>query len=190
MHRGSIIIVFLFLSGSLFSQSISFVKEKIEMSIVDSSFAINGKYYFINNSSKEINTNFYYPFVINKNFQFPDSISIKNEDNVRVFYSKGKDGIFFNIKTMPQDSSEFTAYYRQKNLIKKAEYILTTTHNWNVPLQKAEYLIYLPNNLSLKSISLQPDSIKNGSTYKTYFITKENFMPLVNLIVEWERSEK
>ena len=33
-------------------------------------------------------------------------------------------------------------------------------------------------------------SLKNNFGYKTYFITKENFMPLINLIVEWQRSEK
>jgi len=190
MYRGILITALFFFSGNIHSQSLSFIKEKIEMTIYDSSFTVYGKYYFLNKCDKEINTNFYYPFVINKNFQFPDSIAIKNKKNVPVSYSKSEKGIFFNIKTLPEDTSEFSAFYRQKNLFNKAEYILTTTHNWNVPLQKAEYIVNLPIKLKLKSISLQPDSVKNNSPYKTYFITKENFMPVVNLIVEWGRSKK
>lgn len=187
MYRGILIISFFLFSGNLYPQNLSFIKEKIEMTVSDSSFSIIGKYYFLNKSNKEIVTSFYYPFFINDDYQYPDSILILNEDNLPVTYSKSKKGIIFMIKTHSRDTSEFTAFYRQSTLNKKAEYILTTTQNWNVPLQKAEYIINLPNHLNLKSISFQPDSIKNSTSCKTYFITKENFMPLVNLFVEWER---
>ena len=189
MYWGILITVLLIFSGNLQSQSLSFIREKIEMTIQnDSSFIVTGKYYFLNKSDKEINSNFYYPFVINKNYHFPDSIAIKNDNKIPVFYSKSKKGIFFTIKALPKDTSEFSAFYRQKNFNRRAEYILTTTQNWNLPLQKAEYIVNLPKYLKLKSISLQPDSIKNSLSFKTYFITKENFMPLVNLIVEWGKE--
>lgn len=188
MYWGIVITMLFVFWGNLYSQSLSFFKEKIEMTICDSGFTITGKYYFLNKSEREINQNFYYPFVINENFQFPDSIIIENKNSIPVSYIKSKKGIFFNIKTLPEDTSEFTAFYRQKNLVNKAEYILTTTQNWNVPLQKAEYTVNIPNNLKLKSISLQPDSIKDNSSYKSYFITKDNFMPVVNLIVEWGKE--
>jgi hypothetical protein len=160
------------------------------MTISDSNFTVTGKYYFLNKSDKNINTNFYYPFVINKNFQFPDQILLQDKNNQPISFSKSKKGVFFPIKTSSKDISGFTAFYRQRTLSKKAEYILTTTQNWNLPFQKAEYVVNLPNYLRLKSISLQPDSMKTSPFYRTYFVTKDNFMPLVNLIVEWERSEK
>lgn len=190
MYWGILITAFFFLSGNFYSQSLSFIKERIEMTISDSSFTIAGKYFFLNKNNKQFTTTLFYPFVINENVGFPDSISIKNKNSIPISYTKSKKGIFFTIKALPKDTSEFSAFYRQRNLIKKAEYILTTTQNWNIPLQKAEYIVNLPYNLKLKSISLQPDSIKNNLSYKTYLITKENFMPLVNLVVEWGRREE
>lgn len=190
MYRGILIAALFFLSENLFSQSIHFVKEKIEMTIQDSSFTIKGRYYFLNRNDKKFITSFFYPFIINNNYKYPDSILILDKNNLPVPYSKNKGGIFFAVKTLAKDTSEFTAFYRQRNLIKRAEYILTTTQNWNAPLQKAEYIVNLPKYLSLKSISLQPDSVINNPAYKTYFITKENFMPIINLIVEWKKRKK
>lgn len=190
MYRG-ILIIFFFFTGNIFSQNLSFIKEKIEMTIQnDTSFTIAGKYYFLNKSDRKFISSFYYPFFIDSNNKYPDSILILDGNNHLVSYTKSENSIFFAIKSLQRDTSEFSAFYRQKTLINRAEYILTTTQNWNVPLQKAKYIVKLPVNLILKSISLQPDSIKNNFGYKTYFITKENFMPLINLIVEWQRSEK
>ena len=188
MYRG-IVIIFFFSTCNLFSQNISFIKEKIEMTIQnDSGFTVTGNYYFQNNNDRKSTTSFYYPFVTNSNYKYPDSIIILDENKMPVNYSKGKNGIFFAVKSIPKNISEFTAFYSQKTLKRRAEYILTTTQNWNVPLQKAEYIVKLPKNLILKSISLQPDSTKNYPSYKIFFITKENFMPMVNLIVEWGKE--
>ncbi len=188
MCRG-ILFIILFFSSNLFSQNLSFIKERIKMTIQsDSSFTITGKYYFLNKKDEKVSTSFYYPFVINSNYKYPDSILILDENDLPVSYSKGKNGIFFAIKTASKDTSEFTAIYRQRCIHKKAEYILTTTQHWNVPLQNAEYIVNLPNYLNLKFISLQPDSVKNNFSYKTFFITKVNFMPIVNLIVEWGKE--
>jgi hypothetical protein len=188
MYRGILIIFFLFASN-IFSQNLSFFKEKIEMTIQsDSSFIITGKYFILNKNDKKNISSFYYPFVINDNYEYPDSILILDNNKIPVTYKKGKSGIYFTIRTGGKDTSVFQSTYRQKTLTRRAEYILTTTQNWNVPLQKAEYIVKLPNSLFLKSISLQPDSVKSSSSNKTYFITKENFMPVVNLIVKWGKE--
>ncbi|MGB8317765.1 MAG: hypothetical protein WCE54_06555 [Ignavibacteriaceae bacterium] len=187
MNRGVIIIAFS-LSFNLFGQNLSFFSEKIEMTIYDSCFTIYGKYYFLSKSNKEFTTTFYYPFVVNNNYKYPDSIAVWDGNDQSILYSKNKNGVFFAFNTSQKDTAEFTAFYRQKNLINKAVYILTTTQNWNLPLQKAEYVVKLPDSLKVKFISLQPDSIKSDSFCKTYFITKVNFMPLTNLIVEWEKE--
>ncbi|MEJ2615967.1 MAG: hypothetical protein P8Z35_13490 [Ignavibacteriaceae bacterium] len=188
MYRG-ILIIFFFCTGNIFSQNLSFIKEKIEMTIQnDSVFTISGKYYFLNKNDKKFISSFYYPFVIDSNNRYPDSILILDGNNHRVSYTKNENGIFFPIKSLQKDTSVFTAFYRQKTLKRRAEYILTTTQNWNVPLQKAEYIVKLPKSLILKSISLQPDSIKNYSSYKIIFIAKENFLPMVNLFVEWGKE--
>lgn len=190
MYRGILIIVLFFFPSNIYSQSLSFIKEKIEMTVHDSNFTITGKYYFFNKSDREIVTSFYYPFVVNRDYLYPDSILILNENNIPINYSKSKEGVFFSIKTPPKDTSEFTAFYKQKNLIQQAEYILTTTQNWKKSLREAEYVINLPSNFDLKYISLKPDSQKNSSLFKTYYITKNDFMPKTNLIVEWGRSNK
>ena len=191
MLQGRLIIfAILFFTVSSYCQNISFISEKIVITINDSNFTISGKYYFLNNNDKEISTSIYYPFKVDEDFLYPDSILILNKKDKFLNFSKGKKGIYFSLKFSPKDTTMFTAFYRQKNLIQKAEYILTTTQNWNAPLQKAEYIVNIPLKFKLKSLSLKPDSANNNSIFKTFYITKKNYMPKTNLIVEWERSKK
>ena len=191
MIRGTCkIISFLLMAVNVYSQNISFISEKIEMTVNNSDFTVDGEYIFINENDRLAVTSLYYPFKITKDIKFPDSISILDKKDYTIKYSRGKEGIFFTIKTLSKDTSSFKAFYRQEDSIPRAEYILTTTKDWNKPLQKAEYVIKLPISLNLKYISFKPDSIELTPSFKTYYITKKNFMPKTNLIVEWERSEK
>jgi len=191
MFRGSFILfsVLLF-SARIFPQDLSFFYERIEMTVSDSNFTITGKYLFENKNKREFRTSLYYPFVVSDSFSYPDSILVLSSSNIPSAYSKTKEGIIFPIKIHAEDTSGFTAFYRQKIFRNKAEYILTTTQNWKGPLKEAEYIINLPLNYNLNSISLKPDRINTGLQFKTYYINKKNFMPKNNLIVEWERSEK
>ncbi len=195
MVRGFFIaLLFLFISGYLYPQSLSFYKEKIEVIVEQNDFIVLGDYYFQNNSNDDTQVSLYYPYKITNDILYPDSVKVMGKNGEVFSYSKGKDGIFIPLKVKANDSSFFKVYYRQKNLTNKAEYILTSTQNWNHPLSEAEYVIKLPMEFKLRDISIKPfkeipAQAEQGS-YKTFLIKKQNFMPETNLIIEWERRIK
>ncbi|GAB6282374.1 MAG: hypothetical protein STSR0008_11190 [Ignavibacterium sp.] len=200
---GGILTTFLFLFCllNLYPQTVFFFKEKIEVIIEDEDFIVIGDYFFLNKSNQEIKLNLFYPFKINENLSYPDSINVTNKINSHIDFIQEREGILIPLNITPNDTTFFNVYYKQRSSINKAEYILTTTKHWKQPLQSAEYIIKIPEQFILKDISLKPYIEKTEYTYdgnnssvkllyQTYLINKKNFMPDTNLIVEWVRRLK
>jgi hypothetical protein len=128
----------------------------------------------------------YYPFSNRFNLSEPDSIKISDLSNGKVIsYNEYKDGIKFSIFIPTNDQLIFEVIYHQKTPSQKMEYILTTTQKWNRPLEKAEFIINIDSELNLESLSMEYDYKKVTNIFTTYFISKTEFMPDSNLILEW-----
>ena len=120
---------------------------------------------------------------------YPDSIQVFDLDNKPVPYKKSSKGVHFGVTVPPDSEISVKVKYSQKLLSNEMLYILKTTQSWKYPLRKAEYKIMLPIKFELKEISLQPFNQKSDSAYNTFYIHKENFMPVDDLIIKWEGRE-
>lgn len=183
---------FLFLS--LYAQPLQFARERIEVEVWGGECILNGTYYLRNNGHSPLRAALYYPFVITPELPFPDSIEITDGRSGQVVqFSSAANGIYFPVSIPAQDTAIYRVYYCQKTPSGKMEYILTSTQKWKRPLETADFIIRIPPEYLLISLSYPfdravPDSTgeKDGQRI-TYFIHKENFMPLTNLIIQWER---
>ncbi len=180
------IIILIFITSRLFSQSIDFFQEEIDINVNDNNCTVTGKYYFKNLSSKGIKKSLYYPFFIDTNSLYPDSITVidfaKNEN---IDFRKSKKGVFFSVFVEPKSVSIIEVFYKQKTLSNKMEYILTTTKVWGKPLEFAKFKIKIPKKYKLKHISYKYDKNLEQKEHNIYKITKKDFLPEKNLIIKW-----
>ena len=172
---------------SLPGQSLQFYGEKIEFRIQGEYAQVTGEYYFKNNTSRSLHQAMFYPFVINQDLPWPDSISIYLvSEKKSITYREAKAGILFMI-VVPADSMViYKVTYRQRTFGRKMEYILTTTQKWGHSLVFAEYSISLPEKFKLLDISLTPDSRQVINHKQIIKINRQNYLPTKNLKLYWE----
>ena len=172
---------------SLPGQALQFYGEKIEVCIQGEYAQVTGEYYFKNNTSRSLHQAMFYPFVINQDLPWPDSISIYLvSEKKSITYREAKAGILFMI-VVPADSMViYKVTYRQRTPGRKMEYILTTTQKWGHPLVFAEYNLSLPEEYKLMDISLTPDSRQVINHKQIIKINRQNYLPTKNLKLYWE----
>ena len=182
-----IFILFISFTQNTFSQSIRFFREKIDITVNKQNCQLEGTYYFANNNRQSIRRLLFYPFIINKDMPFPDSISVLNSNSgEKVKFHKSSDGIRFPIKILPEDTVIYNIYYSQKIPAKKFKYILTTTKKWGKPFKVAEYSIKLLKDYKLKELSIDIPFMKIVDRYKYYYSRKEQYLPDIDLFIRWE----
>lgn len=79
-----------------------------------------------------------------------------------------------------------TVFYSQKALANQCEYILTSTREWNRPLQFARYIIKIPEDMHLVYISMDYQEEKIQNNQHIYSISRVDFMPKENLKIVWK----
>ena len=187
------ILFYIILSGtiSVNAQSPKFLREIITITVHDDKCSLNGSYYFVNPGSQRTESLLFYPFVIDEDLLYPDSIRIFSPTLKKDLpYSKTDKGIFFKISLDPGDTSLYSVYYSQKTPVRRMEYILTTTRNWQRPLGSAEFLIKIPFNCELTFSSYEFDRVERGKVYTEYYVKNENFMPERDLKIKWSENRK
>jgi hypothetical protein len=181
------IIINLISWDSLPGQSLQFYGEKIEICIQGEYAQVTGEYYFRNNTSRPLHQVMFYPFVINQDLSWPDSISVYQvSEKKSLSYREAKAGILF-VLVVPADSMViYKVSYRQRTPGRKMEYILTTTQKWGHPLVFAGYSVSLPEEYKLLDISLTPDSRQIINHKQIIKINRQNYLPTKNLNLFWE----
>lgn len=172
---------------SLPGQSLQFYGEKIEICIQGEYAQVSGEYYFRNNTSRPLRHTLYYPFVINQDLPWPDSISVYQvSEKKSISYREAKAGILFMLVVPPNSMDIYKVTYRQRTPGGKMEYILTTTQKWGHPLVFAEYNISLPEEYKLIDFSITPDSRQVINHEQIIKINRQNYLPTKNLKLYWE----
>jgi hypothetical protein len=69
------------------------------------------------------------------------------------------------------------------------EYILTSTRNWQRPLDSAEFLIQMPESCDLTELSFPYEWIDTTAGFKIYCLRFEDFYPDKNLNFTWQRRK-
>lgn len=155
-------------------QSLQFFGEKLDFSIDQNRFSVNGIFYFANNTGEVIRKSILFPFSKNS-----DSLTVKRIYNLtyreRIAYQKLNNAIAFQIIVLPSDTVKLNIAYSQST-DKENVYILESTKTWGQKLKWADYSLIVDNSVQIDSVSLKSDSINND----VYYWTKKNFYPEKN----------
>jgi hypothetical protein len=173
-----ILILFLAVPINLLAQQkLEFIEERIDFAIDSDRFAINGIYYFANNSEQEIKQTILFPFAKNT-----DSIIVKRVYNLTysesLSYQELENAIAFKILVLPKDKVKVNIAYSQ-NTVKGNIYILESTQTWGQALKKADYSLTFDTSVQIDSLSLKPDYLDDN----VYYWKKQNFYPNENFKV-------
>lgn len=168
-------------------QGLEFYGENIAFELRDSIFKVTGIYYLCNTGDKEIKQILYYPFPADS--QYYDDVNfirISTKDSLINILRRDKEGIYFGVEIEPYNAMEYVVSYQQKIFKNRAEYILETTRKWKRPIETADYIMIIPDNLKITGISYEPDSILTINNDLIYLWHKKDFKPVRNMIIEFQ----
>ena len=159
-------------------QNISFYAEDLNFHLTNETFEVDGLYYFRNNSGNEIKQMLFYPFPDVEKYGEISFISIhKDGDTASMLATKSVKGSLFKLNIPANGEVAYCINYGQKIKSNKAKYIITTTQAWKEPFEFANYSLNFPENISIDSISIVPDSSTIQGGVNKYFWHRKEFMP-------------
>jgi hypothetical protein len=161
--------------------SIHFAREEIQMNVHPGAVEITGMYHFTNTLPNPAAALIFYPFPLDSFHAYPDSVSIPG-----YVFERNDSGVSFKLRFRPQVEDSFLAYYRQPLRGRQARYIVTTTREWERPLDQARFRIVVPVDFKDVRLSYRPDAVNRSDSVVTYSLTKHGFFPDKDIIVTWK----
>ncbi|MCF7793151.1 MAG: hypothetical protein K9N09_11365 [Candidatus Cloacimonetes bacterium] len=165
-----------------------FYREDLHFTLSESTFTVDGLYFFRNESEKDLKQLLFYPFPQDSLYGKVDTIFCKNtsrSDSAKVL-RWNQMGASLQISIPAGDTTVIRIFYNHKLKGGKAEYILETTAAWGKGFEQAYYDLILPKTITLKTISYIPDDLIETDTHYKLIWRKKDFLPLKNFIIEFE----
>ncbi|MGB9720027.1 MAG: hypothetical protein ACPL28_00900 [bacterium] len=159
-------------------EPIDFCKEDIKIEINRNKARVTGTYFFKNLTPYSKRIKFYYPFPVDSNYLFPDTILLAYP------YEKDTVGIYFTMVIEPNTTDSFTIAYEQKLKNNVFRYITTTTRKWHRPIKEVRFTVILHQDLS-PQINYQITREQTIGNNRYYIIKQERFYPSEDLIIKW-----
>jgi hypothetical protein len=181
MIRRGILIILFFPIIACIGQNPDFFQEEITMRIKGNHFYVTGVYHL--KSAQNSKITLVYPLPSDSIYGEVDSVYIFSMALQKVIIPECKDKYKLTFTTELSDTSDqiIQISYRQKLLSNKAVYILRSTSNWGKPLKLANYHLIVPEDIQIKSFSIEPDHSINNGKEVIYYWVRYNFMPSQNL---------
>lgn len=178
------LIIICLLSTSAYSQGISFIKEDITFRLDKNYFIVEGLYWFVSTSDKEVEKLIFYPFAINSDSEEINSVEVFNQSkNYKVaLIDKIPNGIKFLLRGESQDTIIYRITYTQRVITDSVKYILTSTSEWGHTLITAEYKLIVKDTFKIKSFSYEPEQIYALDGNKIFYWKKNDFMPAADMV--------
>ncbi|MBI4726288.1 hypothetical protein HY768_03520 [candidate division TA06 bacterium] len=168
-----------------------FKSEKVVVTINSGWAAVNGVYW-MQAQRAPARLNIFYPFPKGR-WNFPENVkasSISQSGNIselKVMVSPDSDGVYFNLVFPDTFLLQLQVSYRQALKGNEFCYILKSTQEWGLPLERAEFEISIPVNLKRQNINYKPDSIIVEEKRFIYKIVRKSFLPKEDIWIRWEK---
>jgi hypothetical protein len=165
------------------------VSEEIELIVKDSNCTVRGRYWFRNDDLKSANIVLFYPFVINEQLPYPDTIFVANVgSDQQVKFTRSKNGVFFDVTVQAFSTALYCVSYTQRTSTCSMQYLLQTTAQWGKPLEQALYRVRIPEKYILMSSTIRFPTMYEQKYEKVYESCKEDFMPSTDFMIQWKRG--
>jgi hypothetical protein len=160
------------------SPPIDFFKEDVTIEVMDARVKVTGVYYFRNLTDISKRVRFYYPFPVDSNHYFPDTITIGYP------FEEDSAGIYFWLSIGANSIDSFEITYEQRIEQPFFRYITTTTQAWKRPIKEAEFTIIAAGTLAVNA-NYPFSEVMVIDGFRHYSIPIEDFFPQEDLIISW-----
>ncbi len=159
-------------------------KEESDILLEQGKMTVSGCYYFENRSDFELEVSIIYPFQVNEQQAYPDTVTLLDPDNP-IAYEKEGDGIKWTQHFEPSSIETVLVNYEQVLKKREATYILKRAF-LNGKVDKISLVIQVPLAFTNVSFSVEPDSTRTDEKHQYFFLTRRYFTPKKNLTITWE----
>lgn len=176
-------------NSALAASKVIFKAETVKIFVASRSVQVEGSYSFTANSTSPLVAGLFYPLPIDSTHTFPDSIRVTSGGNT-LSYRMVEGGILFSVRLSPGRLTAVDVFYSQSCLDKTACYILTSTAEWDAPLENAAFEIHVPADLELSWSAYAEDEASKGGGITIHRFSRRNFMPDKDLCLRWRERQK
>lgn len=170
------------------SQTVTFERERIKVFVEESAIRVEGTYYFSTSSPTNHAQGLYYPFPHDSLHPFPSVILVRSEGDT-LSHRRVQDGVAFTVRLRPDGPTVLEVFYEQLCLDGSACYILTSTSMWRRPLERADFEIYIPSDLELRSMTYTADETIQNDDGEIHRFTRTQFQPERDLCLHWRQRK-
>jgi len=167
---------------------IHFWREHVRVEPSDGRTRVVGVYYFRNLSDEPVETSILYPFPVDRYHMPPFKVRAWQERN-GVFqpmgFTRGDAFIRWKTRFAPHEEKVVRVEYVQEIKRNYAIYIVSTTRQWQRPIEVAEFEFWIPRDLRDATLSFEPDRIDTVGDTIVYFVRETDFFPEEDLTVTW-----
>lgn len=170
------------------AQQLSFYRESLNFELDSTRFYVSGMYFLRNESTKDLSTNIYYPYVYET--EQIDSIAIYNCNTMEYISPfAGKKGHWFKLSIPASDSVVLHIKYQHQHNKHEATYILTTTQFWKHPFQVADYTLRVKDSIAIEKLFLPADTTWKQHGYQYFYWKRFDYMPEYDFKVEFQTKK-
>jgi len=157
-----------------------FVSEVVRLEIHAAQMLVRGHYDFESTSSNESMIPILYPFVADTSMGEPEVLRMTPSPTVR-----DSAGIHVEVPIDSMRRGRLEIEYRQGLGARRAAYLLRSTQEWGVPLDRAILEVDWPDSLGSPRFSFPLRAASRAQGRTMYHYEARSFLPDHDLIVTW-----
>jgi hypothetical protein len=150
---------------------------------------VSALYYFRNESDRRVEQGISYPFPVDRFHLYPRVVRVweKTGDDLRAMgFLHRERNVLWTMDLEPGEEIVIRVDYTQEIRRPRAVYIVTTTKEWERPIEVAEFEFRVPAELDSVELSFEPDSRTVEGDTIVYYVGYTDFMPDEDMVVTWK----
>jgi hypothetical protein len=164
-----------------------FAGEDVTIVLEPSRARVIGVYRFRNPGDEPRSLELRYPFARGPELGNPENVAVSGGDGEAVPFSWKRHDVAFEIEVPPRGEAAVTVSYEQICRGCEFTYILTSTRNWQRPIDEARFAIVAPVQLAPVECPYDWKEVPADEGLVRYEFGREAFYPDVDLNVRWQR---
>jgi hypothetical protein len=171
-------------AGEAAPTGIRFQKEHITIFVHEKSIRVDGLYTFINPDPSPCRQALFYPIPTDSLHPAQDYVLVRAEG--RVLATKPfANGVAFGVTVPASGQLTVEVIYEQSSRDRSGCYILTSTAEWEAPLEHASFEIRVPEGIDLDWMAYDADTVLSEGGERIYAFSRTEFMPEKDLCIRW-----
>lgn len=161
--------------------ALHFSREEVSLRVRPGTLEVAANYHFQWPGPDTVRARISYPFPLDSVHAFPDSVAFPGRK-----FELADSAAGFWMRFRPRSEDSFQAWYRQPLRGNQARYIVTTTRQWQRPIDLARFRVEVPLSLGAR-LNYQPDSTTTTDSSIVWYFARREFWPSEDIVITWNR---